>query len=388
MIGNHRRRVTMFSALGLFGAAIGAATAAVPTASGTAQSPALVKPVIGQPAKAPAQPLAGKRFTVSFKVRRSDTGRPLKAGKLSADPSVAGRIVPHTESFRAGTARVSFVVPATAAGKLLTVRVRITASGRSAKRTATFRVRPGLPKPSLSIGDAASAEGNSGTTMLSFQVTLSAASTQPVSVAYETADGSAAAAGDYAHASGVLTFAPGETTKSIAIGVVADTVVEQDETFAVALSDPVNATILSGAATGTIVNDDVRPQAAPGNYRGATQDGNYVFLTVLPNQTVTGFRVNDLPEPCNGNLILRGGADWTGNVFSIRGDGSFRAEGSGTYSVVRGDAEYTAWSVKIAGRFEGTSVAGTVITTDELKYKGVPYQCSTGEVKWSATLQG
>jgi hypothetical protein len=373
--------------LGLSGAVLAAGTAAVPTASGTARSVAVVKPVIGQPTGVPAQPLAGKRFTVSFKVKRSDTGGPLTSGKMLADPSVAGKVIRHVESFRGGTARLSFVVPANAAGKTLRVKVTITAGGRSATRIASFRAR-GLPKSSASIGDASGLEGNAGTTTLSFEVTLTAASRQTISVAYETADGTAAAAGDYAAATGTLTFTPGETTKTISIGVVADTAVEQDETFSVVISDPVNATIAGGVATGTITNDDVRPQVTPGNYRGATQDGNHVFLTVLPNQTLTGFRVNDLPEPCNGGLIIRGGVDWSTDIFTIRSDGSFSAQGSWTGSVVSGDAEFTSWSARLTGRFAGTSVSGTVITTEELKYKGAPYQCSSGEKTWSATLQG
>jgi hypothetical protein len=372
--------------LGLLGAMIAVGTAAVPTASGTARSPAVVKPVIGQPATAPAQPLAGKRFTLSFKVKRSDTGRPLTSGKMTGAASIAGKRIRHTTSFRGGTARLSFVVPANAAGKALKVKLTITTGGRSATKVASFRVQ-GLPKPALLIGDAAAVEGNAGTTTLSFEVALTAANSQTVSVGYETADGTAAAAGDYATASGTLTFTPGETTKTISIGVVADTAVEQDEAFSVVLSDPVNATIARGVATGTITNDDVRPQVAAGNYRGATQDGNHVFLTVLPNQTLTGFRVNDLPEPCNGGLILRGGVDWSDNIFTIRSDGSFSAEGNWTGSVVSGDAEFTSWSAQLTGRFAGTSVSGTVVTTQELKYKGAPYRCSTGEVRWSATLQ-
>jgi hypothetical protein len=363
-----------------------ALTVAAPTASGTSRSPAAVKPVIGQPVAAPAQPVAGKRFTVSFKVKRSDTGAPLTSGRMSGDPSVAGKIVPHRESFRGGMARLSLIVPANAAGKLLKVRLTIRAGSQSATRVANFRIR-GLPKPSISIGQASILEGNTGTTTLSFHVALSAASTQTISVRYATADGTAAAPGDYAAANGTLTFAPGELAKTIPVSVVADTAVEQDEAFTVAISDPVNATIAAEAATGTIRNDDVAPRIAPGAYRGATQDGNYVFLTVLPNQTITGFRVNDLSERCEGGLTLRGGVDWSDNTFPIRGDGSFAAEGSWTGSIVVGDAEFTSWYAKLTGRFDGTTVSGTVLTTEELKYKGTPYRCTTGEVRWSATLQ-
>ena len=68
-----------------------------------------------------------------------------------------------------------------------------------ASRVATYRIQG---RPSVSVGDASVTEGNAGTTPLSFPVTLSAASTQPVSVTYATADGTATAPSDYAAASG------------------------------------------------------------------------------------------------------------------------------------------------------------------------------------------
>ena len=52
-------------------------------------------------------------------------------------------------------------------------------------------------EPSLSIGDVTITEGTGGTSFAVFTVTLSAASGRPVSVEYATADGSAAAPGDY-----------------------------------------------------------------------------------------------------------------------------------------------------------------------------------------------
>jgi len=168
---------------------------------------------------------------------------------------------------------------------------------------------------------------------------------------------------------------------------VADVDIEQDETFALALSNPVNATIVNGTATGTITNDDTAVPVTPGAYKGATQEGNYVFLTVLPNRTVTGFRVNDLPETCDGPLRITGGVDWSDSTFSIREDGSFIATGTWTGSNVQGDAEWTKWDAKLTGVFNGTTVTGTITVSDELNYKGTHYRCSTGEKKWSATLQ-
>ena len=111
-------------------------------------------------------------------------------------------------------------------------------------------------QPAISISDVSQAEGNSGTTNFSFDVTLSAASGQTITVDYLAADGSALVGGDYQAASGTLTFAPGETTKSFSVVVNGDTQDEPTETFVVSLSNPSNASIGKGQGTGTIVNDD------------------------------------------------------------------------------------------------------------------------------------
>src|SRR5262249_27512581 len=71
---------------------------------------------------------------------------------------------------------------------------------------------PPLP-PSLRINDVTVVEGNTGTVAATFYVSLSAASTETITVAYATGNGSATAGSDYQAASGTLTFAPGETSK-------------------------------------------------------------------------------------------------------------------------------------------------------------------------------
>jgi hypothetical protein len=115
------------------------------------------------------------------------------------------------------------------------------------------------PPPSMVINDASIVEGNHGYTLLTFTVSLSTASEKPITINYATANGTATTADhDYAAQSGTLTFAPGETTKTITIYVYGDTKKEADETFAVNLSSATNATILDGTGIGTILNDDGR----------------------------------------------------------------------------------------------------------------------------------
>jgi len=111
--------------------------------------------------------------------------------------------------------------------------------------------------PGLSIDDVTVAEGNAGTTPFTFTITLSTAGAQIVTVNYATADDTALAGSDYAAASGTLTFAPGETTKTLSVLVNGDTTVEPTEQFFVTLSAPTNATIADGQGVGTITSDDL-----------------------------------------------------------------------------------------------------------------------------------
>ena len=113
--------------------------------------------------------------------------------------------------------------------------------------------------PSLSVGNLSIAEGNAGITNATFTVSLSAASGQAVSVAYATANGTAAAPGDYTVTSGTLTFAPGSTSQTVVVAVIADGLDENDETFQLNLSNATNATVAAGQGIGTIADDDVSP---------------------------------------------------------------------------------------------------------------------------------
>ena len=74
---------------------------------------------------------------------------------------------------------------------------------------------------------------------------------------YSTADGTGTVAGnDYAPTSGTLTFAPGETSKTIAVVINSDTVKERNETFFVNLTGATNAAIKRTRGRCTITNDD------------------------------------------------------------------------------------------------------------------------------------
>jgi hypothetical protein len=76
-----------------------------------------------------------------------------------------------------------------------------------------------------------------------FRVSLSSASATPVSVSYATADGTAGAGSDYVATSGTLTFAPGQTTRTVLVQTLSDTAAEGSETFVLNLTSPSGATL-------------------------------------------------------------------------------------------------------------------------------------------------
>src|SRR6185369_2554538 len=96
------------------------------------------------------------------------------------------------------------------------------------------------------------------TTLFTFTVTLSAAYDQAVTMSYRTADGTAKTSDqDYVAKTGTLTFAPGETTKTITIVVNGDNRKEASETFYLDLfGNSSNSSFTKNRGLGTILNDD------------------------------------------------------------------------------------------------------------------------------------
>ena len=131
-----------------------------------------------------------------------------------------------------------------------------TGDGRALSATISTTV---LGPVALSVADARVREASDVT--LDFAVTLSRASRAPVAVAYATADGSATAGSDYTATSGTLTFAAGETAKTVSVPVLDDAHDEGEETLTLRLSAATGAVIADGVATGTIENTDLIPAA-------------------------------------------------------------------------------------------------------------------------------
>jgi len=141
--------------------------------------------------------------------------------------------------------------------------------------------------PVLSVGNATVVEGDSGSTEMVFTVALSAPSSLPASVVFETLDGlGSALPGDYVPRTELLTFAPGETTRQVSVTVNGDVVTETDESLVVALSSPSNAWLGSSFATGTIVNDDPLNLLIDPNTFTVNEGDFFSFVPTIANSDV------------------------------------------------------------------------------------------------------
>jgi len=136
--------------------------------------------------------------------------------------------------------------------------------------------------PTLSISDVTVIEGDPGIlSSATFNVTLSAASQQTVTVLASTQSGTAIGDEDFIAGSIMLSIDPGKTSTTVTVFVKGDSVVEGPEQFFVNLSNPVNATIADGQGVGTIVDDDGLLLATePNSQRAVALDS--VFLTRDP----------------------------------------------------------------------------------------------------------
>jgi len=115
-----------------------------------------------------------------------------------------------------------------------------------------------LVKRQIIAGVATAPEGPAGSSkVINMPVTLTTASPAPVTVHFATADGTAKAGTDYTATSGDLTFAPGQTSKTVPVTIRGDATKEQAETFSLKLSNPTaDFTLKTAVGTGTISNDD------------------------------------------------------------------------------------------------------------------------------------
>jgi hypothetical protein len=178
------------------------------------------------------------------------------------------------------------------------------------------------PSVTLAVGNLQVTEGDVGTVIASVPVRLSAAAAQEVSFSYRFTAATATAGSDFVAGSGTLRVAAGATTATIPVAIVGDRVVESEESFAITISNAVNATIQTATGTVTIRDNDVGAGGPTVTVTGAAiGEGHFgtpvlrfmVSLASAPRQTAT-------VDYTTLNGTARAGEDY----FAARGSVTFR----------------------------------------------------------------
>src|SRR5262245_19221206 len=236
----------------------------------------------------------------------------------------------------------------------------------------------GVPKPALSVASGSLSEGNAGTQPMNFTVTLAKKNSLRVTVSYATADGTATAGSDYTATSGTLVFAPGETSKTVAVPIVGDTAIESDETFTLRLSNPVNATLGTATASGTITNDDKLPHA--GHYTGTTAQGEtFAFDVASDGMSISNLSTRVNFSDCDAPL-----RSFRGFPFNVAGPIPIGPDRTISGPVSGGPPALPATG-SIQGSFDAADKAsGTLTITVNGSLAGIPVICRSGTLAWSA----
>ncbi|MBR7746816.1 retention module-containing protein, partial [Undibacterium baiyunense] len=248
---------------------------------------------------------------------------------------------------------------ATLTDNLIEGRETISLSGATSQNTSPI-VGTGtiVDGTVLSVNISGPTSVNEGVGSVSYTISLSGSSTIPVSVNYQSSDGTALNGSDYGAVSGSVTFEPGETTKVITVNIANDSIFEGPENFNVSLSGVVNATIGNGSVTTTIFddgtgfggNDDDRVTVSSVSSPSVSEGGDLIFTVNLSGKSSNDTSVS--VSASSGTAIL--GVDTSeGQEFSLDGGLSWNPL-SGSIVVPAGvDSFQVKVSTKLDGILEG-----------------------------------
>lgn len=235
--------------------------------------------------------------------------------------------------------------------------------------SVSLAVNPPPTSSTLSIvaTSAAKAEGNSGVTSFTFTVTRTGPTTGVTTTNWAVAPGSSnpVTGDDFVGSSlptGSLTFATGETSKTITVDVVGDLAVESDESFSVVLSNVTGGSIGTATAAGTIVNDDASLAIVATTASKAEGNSGTTPFTFTVTRAGLTSAVTTVDWSVNGGLPTPATADDFAGGTLPTGTLTFAAgETSKTITVnVAGDVEYEAEDTFTVGL---TNATGASITT-------------------------
>ncbi|HUS12361.1 MAG TPA: lamin tail domain-containing protein [Pyrinomonadaceae bacterium] len=150
-----------------------------------------------------------------------------------------------------------------------------TPDANPANNSATATTTVQAPVPSLAINNVAASEGNNGSTIFTFIVSLSASATETVTFDIGTKDNTATSSGgDFISRTLTgQTIPAGNTSSTFEVTINGDTLVETDEMFVVNLTNVANATVSDAQGQGAIQNDDTAQLVISQVYGGGNNSG-------------------------------------------------------------------------------------------------------------------
>ncbi|GAA3646247.1 Calx-beta domain-containing protein [Flavivirga jejuensis] len=249
----------------------------------------------------------------------------------------------------------------------------------------------------ITIDDPSVTEGNAGTTVLTYTVTLSPSNAGTVIVDYATANGTATAGSDYlAIATTTLTFNSGQTSKTFDVTVNGDAMLEANETILVNLSNITgsNAVITDSQGSGTITNDDTAAVTIA-NVSGNENDGAITVTATLDNAVQGGFTVDvstadgtattadsDYSAVTSQTLTFTGNAS-ENQTFTVTPTGDTKLEANETLIVSQSNLASTTLAVNIA---DGATVTVDNDDTAAVTIANVSGNENDGAITVTATL--
>ena len=283
-------------------------------------------------------PASGKQVTVQYSAS-VESGDSAVSGDFT---TVSGGTLTIAAGDTTGTLTITTTEDTVAEGdETFTVELTSAANatlGTLGTATAQGTIVDDEATPSLSIANASATEGSA----VVFTVTLSGTSSDDVTVAYATSDGSATTSttavggADYTAASGTLTITTGQTQGTITVATGDDSTDEPNEDFTMTLSGQSdNATLPDGTATGTINDNDNKPRIVIAG-ASAMEGSALMFAVTLHRGSSSDVTVEYATSNGTATTIASavGGADYTAASGTLTIDAG---DTEGTITVATGD---------------------------------------------------
>ena len=177
-------------------------------------------------------------------------------------------------------------------------------------------------------------------------MTRSGATGNLISLNYATANGTASAGSDYTSGSNSISFAAGETSKTITVNVLDDSIAESSETFTVSLSNVTGASVADGTGTGTITDNDTPTVSV--SSPSITEGSQIEFTVSLSNTSAS--TVSFTPILSNGTATI-------GTDTSASSSLQVSTDGGSSWSLVSGAVTIAAGQTSVKLRIASTDDA-------------------------------